>query len=83
MILRNCVQHHEGCLDRESVEQLGCKEIKMQGDSGIYTIEVWRPMVISEHEIYSFCNILKEFAQDFHEYVKKRVPTIHYISIKT
>lgn len=83
VILRNCVQHHEGCLDRESLEQLGCNEIKMKGDSGDYIIQVWKQIVFSEHEIFSFCGILREFTDDFHQHVKKRVPTIHYMSKKT
>ncbi len=83
LILRNCVQHHKGCLDRDSLDQLGCKNVQMKGDSGTYTIEVWKPILICEHEIYSFCKLLKEFVDNFHEYVKKRVPTVHYMSKKT
>lgn len=82
-ILRNCVEHHEGCLNRDSLEQLGRKNIQMKGCSGIYVIDVWKPIFISEQEIYSFCGLLKEFVGSFHEYVKKRIPTIHYMSNKT
>ena len=51
--------------------------------AGEYFIEVWKSIVISEIEIYSFCQILRKFVDDFHGYVKKRVPTLHYMSIKT
>lgn len=83
VILRNCMQHHEGCLDRDSLSQLGCSNVAMQGDKALYYIEVWKRIIFSEHEIYALCEILRLFVNHFHTYVKQRVPTIHYMSTKT
>jgi hypothetical protein len=78
VIIRNCMQHHEGCLDRDSLEQLGCKTIEMKKEDGKYSIEAWKPIIITEQEIYSLCRLLKKVADEFHVYVKKRVPTVYY-----
>jgi len=80
VILRNCMQHHEGCLDKDSLSVLGCSRVTMQGGKSLYHIEVWKRIIFSEHEICAFCGILRLFLDHFHTYVKLRVPTIHYLS---
>ena len=83
VILRNCVQHHEGVLDRDSLVQLGRELVQMKGKSGTCNIKVWQGIIFESEEIYSLCNSLKRISEDFHNYVKKRVPSIHYISKKS
>ncbi len=84
VVLRNCLQHHNGCLDRDSLRQLGRNRVQMkEADGSYYYIEAWKPITITEKEIYSLCTILKNFANDFHSHVKQRIPTVHYMSRKT
>ncbi len=80
VVLRNCMQHHEGRLDRDSMLQLGCDKVEMQGDKGNYSLEVWKKIIFSENELYALCAILRKFVDNFHDHVKKRVPTMHYMS---
>jgi len=81
--IRNCIQHHEGRLDRDALKQLGRDKIQMKKDGGIYHIEAWQPITITEEEVYSLCAILKQFTADYHKHIKQRVPTVHYMSKKT
>ncbi len=83
VIIRNCMQHHEGSLDQDSLKQLGRQSIEMKCAGGIYHIKVWKPLKIEAEEIYSLCDLLKKFVEDFHRHIKRRVPTVHYISRKT
>ncbi len=83
VIIRNCMQHHEGCLDRDSLKQLGRERVEMKKEDGMYSIEVWQPIKITEQEIFSLCELLKKFANEFHTYVKQRIPTVHYMSKTT
>jgi hypothetical protein len=83
VIIRNCVQHHEGRLDRDSLKQLGRDRIPMKKDGAIYYIDAWKPITIFDEELYSLCFILEQFAEDFHKHIKQRVPTVHYMSKKT
>ncbi|MHA1410677.1 MAG: hypothetical protein ACTSQY_10300 [Candidatus Odinarchaeia archaeon] len=78
VVLRNCMQHHEGCLDRDSLKQLGRDKIQIKKAGGIYYIKAWQPITITEEEIYSLCTLLKNFTKDFHDYVKQRIPTVYY-----
>jgi hypothetical protein len=81
--IRNCMQHHEGRLDRDSLKQLGRDKIQMKKDGDIYHIEAWQPITITEEEVYSLCALLEQFAEDFHKHIKQRVPTVHYMSPKS
>lgn len=80
--IRNCMQHHDGRLDRDSLKQLGRDRIQIKKDGGIYYIEAWQPITITEEEVYSLCALLEQFADDFHKHIKQRVPTVHYMSMK-
>ena len=81
--IRNCMQHHEERLDRDSLKQLGKDRIQMKKAGGTYPIEVWETITITEKEIHSLCTSLRKFAEDFHNHVKQRIPTVHYMSRRT
>lgn len=83
VIIRNCMQHHEGSLDRDSLKQLGRQSIEMKNAGGTYHIKAWKPITIKAEEVYSLCGLLKTFVEDFHKHIKHRVPTVHYISRRT
>lgn len=83
VIIRNCMQHHQGSLDRDSLKQLGRDRIEMKETGGIYHIEVWKTITIAEEEVHSLCTSLRMFAEDFHNHVKQRIPTLHYRSRRT
>lgn len=83
VIIRNCMQHHEGSLDRDSLKQLGKQSIEMKNTGGTYHIEAWKPITIKAEEVYSLYDLLKGFVEDFHKHIKNRVPTIHYVSRRT
>jgi len=83
VIIRNCMQHHEGSLDRDSLKQLGRQSIEMKNTGGTYHIEAWKPITIKAEELYSLYDLLKGFVEDFHKHIKNRVPTIHYVSRRT
>jgi hypothetical protein len=83
VIIRNCMQHHEGRLDRDSLNQLGKDKIPMKKDGDVYYIDVWKPITIFDDELYSLFAILELFAEDFHKHIKQRIPTVHYMSKTT
>ncbi len=83
VIIRNCMQHHEGRLDRDSLNQLGKDKIPMKKDRDVYYIDVWKPITIFDDELYSLFAILEQFAEDFHKHIKQRIPTVHYMSKTT
>ena len=83
VVIRNCMQHHKGSLDRDSLKQLGRDRIQMKKAGGTYHIEVWKPITIAEEEVHSLCTSLRRFVKDFHNHVKQRIPTVHYMSRRT
>lgn len=79
VVIRNCIQHHEACLDRDSLKSIGKDNLKILDGDSFITIEVWRPILITSDELYAFHDILFNFVNDFHEYVASRIPRRHYI----
>lgn len=79
VVIRNCVQHHEACLDRDSLKSIGKDYLKIRDGDETITIEVWGPILITADELYALHDIMLTFVNDFHKYVASRVPTRHYI----
>jgi len=83
VVLRNCMQHHEASLDRDSLKTLGKDKLLILDGSGTRTIDVWKPIVITPEELYALIAILLKFAEAFHKHVTERIPTRHFMSRKT
>jgi len=79
VVLRNCIQHHGGTLDREALKQLGREQVELKVAQGLCNIEVWKPIIIAEEELFYLCDILLQFVENFHSYVKNRVPVSVYM----
>lgn len=78
VILRNCIQHHEGGLDRDSLKQLGREELEIRTDQNSYMIKAWEAVILHENEIYHLCDMLLRFANEFHEHIRVRIPELVY-----
>ncbi len=80
VVLKNCIHHHEGCLDRDSLSQLGKDQIELKMAQGTCCIDAWKPIIITEQEVFFLCSVLLQFVEDFHTHFKKRIPEICYMS---
>lgn len=82
VILRNCMQHHEGVLDKDSLKQLGLAKVTLLGKDSPYDILPWEPIWFSDVELNTLSDLLVDFAKDFNSYVDKRISTRHYLVAK-
>jgi hypothetical protein len=80
--LRNCVQHHEGHLDRDSLQQAGASSFTILGPDGDVKIEMGNLIQMTRQELEKFCDILIELSNEFGDHVYKRVPARHYVKNK-
>jgi hypothetical protein len=80
IVIRNCMQHHEARLDRDSLKILGRGKISILAGNGMQTIDVWKPISMTEEELVAFSDLLLKFANDFHKHVAKRIPTRHFLT---
>lgn len=78
VVIRNCIQHHEACLDRDSLKSIGKDNLKICDGEGIKTIETWKPIIITADELYALHDILLTFVNSFHEHVASRIPTRYF-----
>jgi hypothetical protein len=77
--LRNCVQHHEGHLDRDSLQQAGASSFTILGPDGDVKIEMGNLIQMTRQELEKFCDILIDLSNEFGGHVYKRVPARHYV----
>lgn len=77
VVIRNCMQHHQARLDRDSLKTLGRDKLVILDGAGTQTIDVWKPIVVTVDELAAFITLLLRFAEDFHKHVAKRIPTRH------
>lgn len=81
--LRNCVQHHEGYLDRDALKQAGASNFTILGSNDDIKIEIGNLIQMTRPELEKFCDVLVELANEFGEYVFRRVPARYYVKNKS
>ncbi len=79
VLIRNCMEHHQGHLDRDSLSELGRNKLELLDEKGALTIDVWKPITLPQREVSALINLLVKFATDFDEYVGKRIPTRYFM----
>lgn len=79
VVLRNCIEHHEGKLDKDSLRQCGVAKVTMRKTGGTYELKVWEKIVFTEEEVLHFGGLLYQLAVEFTSYVDKRIPTREYV----
>ena len=79
VVLRNCIQHHEGQLDKDSLRQCGVAKVVLRKAGGTYELKDWQKIVFTEEELLHFSDLLDQLAVTFNSYVDKRLPTRHYM----
>ncbi|HEY7157929.1 MAG TPA: hypothetical protein VH575_28485 [Gemmataceae bacterium] len=79
VVLRNCIQHHEGQLDKDSLRQCGVAKVVMREAGGSYELKAWDKIIFTEEELLHFGELLGQLAVEFSSYVDKRIPTREYV----
>ena len=79
VVLRNCIQHHEGKLDKDSLRQCGVAKVTMRKVGGTYELKTWEKIVFMEEEVLHFSDLLEQLAVEFSEHVDNRIPTRAYV----
>ena len=79
VILRNCIQHHEGRLDKDSLRQCGMEKLTLKNGEGQYNLKAWDEIRFTEEELMSFATTLKTLGIEFSKYIDTRVPERHYL----
>ena len=79
VVLRNCIQHHEGQLDQDSLRQCGVQKVVMRRAGGTYELQAHARITFTEEELLHLGELLEKVATDFSDYVDKRIPTREYI----
>ncbi len=57
VVLRSCIQHHEGVLDNESIKQIGLAKVLMHDKNGLYEIGPWKSIWFSDVELSHLCDL--------------------------
>lgn len=79
VILRNCIQHHEGQLDKGSFLELGNTQCSIKGPSNDIPLMAWDMVMFTHEELEKFCSVLSTLASDFGKHVFIRVKRRVYI----
>lgn len=79
VVLRNCIQHHEGKVDKDSLRQCGVAKVVMRNSRGTYELKTWAKITFTEEELLHLCDLLENLATEFSDYVDKRIPTREYM----
>ncbi|MEQ1906328.1 MAG: hypothetical protein ABL888_19245 [Pirellulaceae bacterium] len=79
VLLRNCIQHNEGKLDKDSLRQSGLERLTMQHDTSTFHLNAWDRIVFTQTEVTSFASTLYSFATELSNFIDKRIPTRHYL----
>ncbi len=82
VILRNCMQHHEGVLTKDALKQLGLNRVTLLDNKGKYEIKAWEKIWFGDTELYKLCELLEEFALGFNSYVERRIHIRQYVKKK-
>lgn len=77
--LRNCVQHHEGQLDKASLQDRGVSQFIIKAASGNRILKAWNMVVFTHEELEEFSAVLVTLANDFGAHVWARVPARYYV----
>jgi hypothetical protein len=80
--IRNCMQHHEGHLDRDTLNQSGFSSFTILGPDKDIELKMGKPIVMTKEELCAFCDLLENLAQEFGSYVFRRVPARYYVKDK-
>ncbi len=76
--LRNCIQHHEGRLDADSLHGSGAFSFNIKGPTQDIHLNKWDKVIFTNEELAKFCEVLKDFADKFDDFVFARIPAHHY-----
>ena len=76
--LRNGLQHREGYLDQESLEQLGVKELKLRTATGHVVLTKGKGILFTAEEVADLGEALARLANEFDAHIWKRVLTREY-----
>lgn len=79
VVLRNCIQHHEGQLAADSLRQCGVAKVVMRKAGGTYELKACEKIAFTEEELLHFGDVLDQVAVGFSSYVDTRIPTREYI----
>jgi hypothetical protein len=71
--LRNSIQHHEGHIDRQLLEELGRQRVPILTPKGTGQLENGKPIVFTLEEVRAFSAHLGAFAEQLDEQVEIRV----------
>lgn len=80
VLLRNCVQHHKGHLDGESLQQLGLVEVRVKSAAGDVVISRGKPILLFKEELADLSSSLIKLATEFDAHVWKRVSARDYVA---
>jgi hypothetical protein len=79
VVLRNCIQHHEGKLDKDSLRQCGVAKVVIRNAGGTYELKAWAKITFTEEEVLHLGDLLENLATEFSDYVDTRILTREYI----
>jgi hypothetical protein len=77
--LRNCVQHHEGQLDKGSLQDCGVSQFAIKTASGDRIFKAWNMVTFTHEELEEFSAVLVTLANHFGTHVWTRVPARYYV----
>lgn len=75
VMLRNCIEHHEGKLNKDSLRHCGTTNVTMLKADSIYELKAWDKIVFTVEELIHFACLEDQLAIDFSCHVDKRIPT--------
>ena len=81
--LRNCVQHHDRHVTKDSLRQAGLKEFTLlQNDKSNQRITAGSPIKFTLKELTAFGDVLAKIASAFDKHAQKRIRARYWINVK-
>lgn len=83
VLLRNCIQHHQGQLTADALQEAGAKDFHLlQAGGQSLAIAPWKHIQFGAEELSALLAHLRSLAESFTKHVSKRIRSIVWIPIE-
>jgi hypothetical protein len=81
ILLRNCVEHHDGQLTNDALSQSGCESLNILLDDGnVLRLTAWKRIILSLVEVKRFGELLQAVARTYYAHSTRRIKARVWVS---
>lgn len=76
--IRNCIQHHQGELTQDSLNELGKNRLELNSGGEAIIVGAWQNIILSLEEVVAFSETLLDLADRVESQFERRIPDRTY-----